>query len=338
MSQAHIGPKPLAGVIETDEDEETEILGVACWIVTGDVLVPREWLQEQLEAKGLAGYIPTAVWPSSAHKRAMARLMDVAETESTINGHDVSMRLTNEDDGEPNRRHVYADVWYPEREIGVKGGESRSQKLGHFDYDSDYQKMTFTTTVGEDTKIHDEWLRLVGQAQGLFRKMESHHIEQDLRGIIDTVRANTSSVRLRQAGGFYFIPAWKTETIESLSSVWARMNEFKESGYPCRIGTIPVVNDRKRREEIERCVQREVEQRVDDVVETGLETLTEESDKTAEEIAEEVVEELEDTGTLAEEYSQLLNAKLSIRRHIKRWLNEVEGQKEKVVQEIQEEL
>lgn len=337
MSQAKIGTKPLAGVIEGDA-EETEILGVACWIVTGNVLVPREWLQEQLEAEGLAGYVPTPVWPSSAHKRAQARLMDVADTETTVRGYDVSFRMETEDDGLPNRRHIYADVFYPESEIGVDGGESRSQKLGHFDYDSEYQKTVFTTTINEDAALHDEWLRLVGKAQGLFRKMENHHTEQDLRGIIDKLRGNTRSVRLRQAGGFYFIPAWKTETVESLSRVWSRMNQYKESGYPCRIGTIPVVNDEKRRQEIERCVQQELQQAVDDVVEAGLETLVEDSDSTAEEIAEEVVDELEDTGTLADEYAQLLDTKLTLKRHIQDWLSDVEGEKEQVIQQVQEEL
>lgn len=323
--------RKLTGVI--GEDDDPEVLGFSVWSMTGDVLVPRDWLHEQFTAEGIPMTLfPREVSPVRAYNRTMNRLVDADNDEDYVRGHTVTYELK---EGDGTKVHkLYADVFYPEDEIGVEEGEWRSQTLGYFDYDYDRQDLTFTAQVDEDSVLHDEWLGFVGRAQGLMKKMETHHTGQDMRDVLKDLRQTKSSaIPIRHGGIVYFFHNGYADLLEGLAHIWARMDKYKDEGFPTRLTTMPVVDDERRRELVEQHAREMVEDQVNEAIETGIEKLTDD-DTTPDEIAREIKEEISQSTDLADEYSQLLEVELSVKRHIDRWLRGVKGDKEELIEEV----
>lgn len=328
------GRKELSAVTETEE-EEAEILGFLTYSTTGDVLVPRDWLQEELDAEGLPDWLmPNEVWPSSAYKRAMSRLIDNGWEESWLNGLRVEYELR---EGDGNVRHLTAHIFYPEEKIGEEGGRWKQEDIGFFNYNADSQNLTWTALVNENDEpvLYEEWKRFVGRAQGLFEKMKKHHTGQDMRTVLYDIRKDhTNAIPMRDGGAVYFFPAHLDSEIEALSDIWARMNLHKERGKRCEVAPFPVVDDEKRREIIQTRAEELIQEQVDEAIEAGIETLQEAEEETAADIARGVVDELAETTSLAEEHSQLLEARLSVKRHIQDWLDALEDEKRELVEEV----
>lgn len=324
----------MVGVTETFE-QEVDYLGHVCWATTGNVIVPREWLVEQFESiPGGESLIPNKKWPSSAYKLACHNLIDASNREMSINGRGVTFRVVDGDSG--NYKHLFADVMIPERESGVDGGEIETHKLSTYDYDADTSNPKVYHKVSEEKEaLFRQAVIKKSRLMELWETMKESHNGQDLRGVfLDLRDEETNAVPLRHAGAVYFFPAQYSQTVQGLAQVWERLNQFKDVGHPMEIATIPLIDNEGHRELVERHAERIIQKRIDDVVVERMDELDENDDETAQTIAEDIMDDLDDTLDLAEEYSSLLETRLTIKRHLRSWMDDVEGEKDEVIQKL----
>lgn len=341
------GPQPIGAV--TDEDDVEEILGHIMMSTTGDVVVPREWLRERFQSEpGLTLNLmpsPTTQW--GAYRRAMRRLIDdewdekeiPVETGGINQSYQTKFTIENPDDAGVNVFNVMANVYFPESEVGVEGGKWNQVDLGHFNFDGekDSEKMTFHTRVDEDEQpiLHNQWMKLVGRAKGLWRKMNKSHLGEDLRNVLKRlVRRETNSVAFRNA--VYFIPARHSETLEALHDVWEDLNDFKSSGQRCRIITTPVVNTEQQRQQVRELAEEKLEGMIDDAIDDAIDRLEEYEDESAESVAEHILDEIGDATGFQNEYNQLLKLRLSVERVLEDHYESLEGEKQEIVQSVME--
>lgn len=338
-SNRSIDSRSMAGVSDLDDDDEAEALGHLAWANTGDVVVPRDWLSDRLDDAGLSWLMPAPVWTSSAYKRAMRRLLTNGNKEFNLNGFEVEFKLK---DGDDNYRNLVAEVFYSEERIGTPGGEWRSIEVGRFNYDAEEQTLRYAClltdddgNVDEDHVLYERWTKLLGRAQGLFQRMQQSHNGQDLRNkVLGKLIDDTTSITLRRSGAVYFFPLQWAEEIEALSDIWTAMNRYKDDGVPCVIATIPVIDDDRRRDLIEQRVEEQLETEVETALEAGIERLTGDSGETADEIARGILENLEQASNIADDYSDLLEVRLSIKRYIREWLDDLDGESEELVETV----
>lgn len=347
-SDVEIERQPVTALQDVAEDDDVEVLGHIVWSTTGELIVPREWLIEQLEAIDRGRQlIPSETWPSSAYKLAMSHLLMPqfrAVDEVYIDGYKITWRLERVE--QTYFRHLFADIHVPEDESGEVGGTVASAKTATFNYEREAQTMSRITRLADmdeddQAELPDVVQRLydplvsmtnrhIENAEHLFEEMQESHDSQDLRRIFYHLRDEGShAVPLRHGGAVYFFPIQYASTVEGLADIWERMNRFKHAGHECEIATVPVIDSEQQRSLIHRHVERALAGRVDSAIEDGLARLTEVGDEEDEQadpaaIAATIVGELEDTVAMAREYEALLEHSLSVREPVRGWLDRVE--------------
>lgn len=332
-SDLKIERKPVRGFLDDDDIEEAEVLGFLMYSTTGDMYVPRDWLQEQFQKHEIPmSLFPSDVGPWAAYRRAMGRLLEDGFDEIHVNGLKIEFDVK---EGEENVRIVRADIFFSEERTGETGGHYRTVELGHFDYN---EGMTHEARVDpEDEEVlYEQWKRFVGRAQGLLTEVTKVCHAQDMRKILLDLRKGTSSIMLRQA--VYFYPASYGPILESLAKIWQQLYQFKDSGERTELTTAVFLDNEHRRRHIQRKAEELIEGEVDEAIEDGLDTLRESDEAVAEDIATAVVGDMSTATMTAEDYGDLLDVELSVKRHIRQWLNEVEGEKKELVESVIEEV
>jgi hypothetical protein len=344
-SRVKIGPKKLATVEESAEDNADEYIGNLVFSTTGDVLVPRDWLREQWDALELSEkYFPSQTSRWQAYRRTMRRLLDDPEQriyDANIEGYERSFtnqfEIEKSADMGSNVFILYSKTFFPEELIGEEGGDWRRQRIGYFDFfrpeDGDAPgQMIFHTDMDKEGVHYERAKELRGYASTLFRQMQNHHNKSDLQKVIDQVREEADAIPIRRA--VHFIPAHYTDLIEGLATVWGGLNEFKQEGEEVRIETTPVVNLAAQREMVADRVEKEVRGMVDNIIEETMEKFAEEAEVTADETAREILNQLGDSGGMAGTYNQLLQMKLSVKDILKEHQKELGEEQEEIIEKV----
>lgn len=332
-SGIEINRKKLSGVLGEDL-EDAEVLGRAMMFTVGDVLVPHDWLVERCEELNIpTGIIPEEVWPSSAYKRAMARLLDHAGAHRLrAGGRRVELDLRR---GDGNVRHLYASVFFSEEETEEEGGKYVTHKMGYFDYDGDTQSLNHHFDEDCPPALEDTWKRIVGMAQGLKSKMEDHHTGEDIRLMLYYLRTretdDLSIISLRDGGAVYFVPEGRlSEIVDRLAQLFHEIDVmYKKGGETMAIHTLEVIDTEEKREWVRGRVEKAMEDMVDDVIDEAFEALDDDEDSTADEIARSITNGLGGTETAADQYNQLLEAKLAVKEILKERAEGLDDEKKK---------
>lgn len=331
-SNIEVGSVPLSAV--SDAAEDPEVLGFAVMSTTGEVVVPRDWLETQWEQRDLPDAIfPSETWSSSAYKRAMFHLLDDGHGEHYLNTEFGQQQVTLDvKKGSGNERHILANVWFDDsvpqaEELDIdEGGEWRQTTLGVTWYDSEDQDVHISQRIDEEHPLADIWQDLIVRIRQLFETHKVSHNGDDMRDVLyDFTRYESDSIPLRDGGAVYFVPANERETIESLAYVWDEMNkEHKLGGRRTEIRTIPVIDDTDRRAQIEERATKVVREEIDRVLEDAFETADDPDDETPEdEIISEIQDALGDHAQTAEVYNSLVGAKIEVRDILKDFAKEV---------------
>lgn len=342
-SDVSIGAKPIGGVVDGEEDVD-EFLGHMMMSTTGEVLVPREWLVEQFHGHSIPGtLLPSETTPWQAYRRAKNELLEGWDgshysvyNEKYDHHFDVKLRLekSNSEDVDSSNVYVlYADVFMPEDIINIEEGDWRQNRLGFFDFEEDKEHGTFGVVphmeVEKDGVHYDKWADAYQRFNNLLRKHKECNNGQDLTGILSKFRSNhTNAVSIRRAVDF--IPARDSNTVEGLAAIWSDLNQYKDKGEKCEIATIPVINTESQRELIQDRAENMMETTVDDVVDEAFERFDMEDQAT--EIASTILEEMQDMESFAIEYNALLDAKMSIESILEQHMEDMSGEKEKVLE------
>lgn len=342
-STVQIGPKPLGAVSKSEEDEVDEFLGFLTFSTTGEVHVPREWLQEQFQKND----IPMDIFPKkpsrwSAYRRAMQELLEETgfREYSVFNSEyarsfDCKLELEKSNEMGSNVFIVYANVFFPEEVIGEEGGDWRKNRLGYFDFHRPEEGpggLVTYSDVDEDNVHFDKWQATSQRARELFQKMQDHHNFADLQKTLEGFRQKASAVEVRRA--VYFVGAHHQDMVEGLSTLWEQMNRFKDGGEAMRIDSTPVVNLEEQRDLIASRARDMVEDMVDEIVDETIEEWKEEEERTADEAAREIMNELDDSESFAAEYNQLLQTKLSVKQILEDRMDEFADEQEKIIENV----
>ena len=330
-SNVSIQGKSLKSVTGQDPDE-IEVLGYAVMYTVGadwKVIVPRDWLLTRCEQLG----IPNRYWPSEprsayVYKRAMKRLSDVGLDSETVriprldNGiedeHDVELSLKKGDS--VNVRHLYADVFYDEKESGEAEGDWQDVHLGYYDYDPEVERMLAfaDSDLERESPFAKLWSRYTSKVREYNRELHEVHIGLDIRKMMysATEYRHNNVVSLRDGGGVYFFSAELTDFVDSMSKLYHEINEkYKTGGSTMAVRTLPVLDSDTEREWIEERVRKELEESVDRLID---ETYKKHVDgKAHSEVLSLVRENLSEFQQTAEVYNALLETELDIERMYK---------------------
>jgi hypothetical protein len=331
-SNVQVNSVPLDAV--SDAGEDAEVLGFAVMSTTGELVVPREWLQAQWEQYDIPESIfPSETWNSSAYKRAMFHLLDNGEDEKAVQTQTGRQKVSlGIKDGSGNQKHVLANMWFggdhPNAEaLNIEeGGEWRQTTLGVTNYDADEQDVRITQRIDDEHPLAEVWQNLVVRIRELFETHKVSHNGDDMRDVLyDFTRYESDSIPLRDGGAVYFIPAHEKDTIEALADIWNKMDdEFKLRGRETEIQTIPVVSDTERKELVEKRAAKVVRDEIDRVLEDAFDDLEDPDDDTPEdEIVGTIEEALGDHSATADVYNALVDARIDIRDVLKDFAQDV---------------
>lgn len=340
-SDVSIGPKPIGGVIESDEDEPTEYLGHIVSFTTGELQVDREWLVERWHSLDLPkGLMPKKVSEWRAYRRAINAIEDWEgasfSTYSDEYDHSFAhtLELEKSNDFESNNVYIlYAKTFWPERIIGEENGDWKHKRLGYFDFrhgeDDAPGGIVPNMEIEKDDAFFDRWMKTYKQLKEYYRNMQESNNGQDMRSVVsDFVNDYANTVQIRRA--VYFVPANRSGEVQSLSKIWKDMNQFKARGEKCEVASIPVINTKNQREMIEERAKEMMNESVDDIISTAFERFDVEDE--ADVIASEIMDSMGELESFGAQYNQLLQAKMSVKDILKERMGEVTEEKEKVLQ------
>jgi len=329
-SEISVQRRNLSAVLGAEDDEDAEVLGRAMVYRAGEVLVPRDWLMQRCRDLDVPErIIPSQTTPHSAYKRSQARLV----TSNVQNGgkrtdrrfvkfdgieRDLKVTLDLKD-GSGNVNHLTADVFFPATLTGEEGGKWVHHDMGHFNYDKDTQAPVAVKADDIPEALEALWDEMQVRAKDLHDRMLESHTGDDLRHmvylnmILNSPPQWPNVIPLIDRGGLYFVPEGPlTDVIESMATIFREASEnFKVGGAEMAIRTLEVVDSDDKREWIRQRVEQSLEEMVDDVIDEAFAAL-EDGEDTADEIVSSVVDRLDAEGHSAEQYNNLLQAKLDV--------------------------
>lgn len=358
-SEITVQRRELSGVIGAEAAEDAEILGRALAYRAGEVLVPRDWLLQRCrDLEVPERVLPSKPTPHSAYKRAMSRLVTsnpqdwpkrTDERWMNIDGvpaeHNPLKITLDLKDGEGNVNHLTADVFFPEAIIGEEGGKWQHHDLGHFDYNTDAQRVRGYEADDNPDALHGLWVEMADRADQLHQMMEEHHTGQDLRNMIylnmiyNSPPEWPSVIPLIDKGGLYFVPEGPlSDVIDSLAVVFREANDqFKVGGAEMAIRTLEVMDSDDKREWVRKSVERSLDQVVDRAIEQASKAL--EDDDDVDEIVNTVVEAVDAEAHSADQYNDLLQAKLDVEAKLESRADDVsDDDMEAIIESAMDEL
>lgn len=317
------------------DSEDVELLGRAVTFDVGEVMVPRDWLLEQCDELRIPDQlVPSEIWPSSAYKRGMARLVQSARKDGRphFKAEKVEFDVKH---GNGNVQHLWMSVFFPHIE---DGGKWVNHRLGHFDYDPDDQRMksVMDPEIEGAPELEKAWEHYEKRARALMENMKEHHTGEDLRLMFYYLRVKYTQtiVPLREGGAFYFVPESLSHIINALGILYRRAGQFKSGGTKMNLRTIEVIDTDEKREWIRERVEAALDDMVDDVLEEAFEA-ADEGEETADEIAREMMNGLSGAIETAEQYNDLLEAKLAVQELLENRMKSVDDEKkEKIVKRV----
>lgn len=344
-NKVEIGTREI-GSLANEDDNPEEVIGFLTFSTTGELQVPRDWLLEQWNEHDLPNRIlPTETSNWQAFRRTISHLQDQTGllTYSVYNDHydmefDCELEINKSNELGSNVYLVYGKTFFPEEVCGEEGGNWNSNRIGMFDFyrpdDSDAPgRMITRREIDEDNAHYEQLSKLFKRAREIEPERRRSHNFNDLQTILEKYRgAITNSVEIRRS--VYFTPAHHEDSLNALSNVWKKMNQFKDGGEAIRIEKTPVVDMQEQRELVATRVREKLEEMVNDIVTEVVSEFEDNADTTADEAANEIMDELSEGENTASTYNQLLGLRLSIKEILEERREEMKEESEEIIENI----
>jgi len=337
----------LTAVVDMDDGEGGEgadvpAIGYTMIYTIGEMVVPREWLMGRMEDLGLPVWcpgmegekeymLPPKVTPKRAFTRTRKYLIDSANEHQQIGGRPVEFETRK---GDTNTFHVLANAFFEGDIDGIDDdGEWRQVTIGVCRYNKEHGAMTVDAKVDDDDPLHSAWMNLKDAALEMFIEMQESHIGKDVQKMMfKYVNHWTDSVKFREGGAVYFVPAKHEASLLALKTLITDINngvtdegeKFKDTGKNCEIQRIPVVNNGEMRQAVEDRARAHVENEVSSALPAAFESYEDQLENNEEVLIDGIVEVLEEqlveTDDFATEYNALLDAELDVRDAVESWM------------------
>lgn len=345
-NNVQVGTKELGAVADSEDDNPNEVIGFLKFSTTGEVLVPREWLQERWEESELPQNIfPTQTTNWQAFRRTISWLQDQTKflEYKVYNDHygqkfDCKLEIEKSNELGSNVYLVSGKTFFPEDICGKTGGDWDENRIGMFDFhrpeDNDLPgRMITEREIDEDNGHYEQLTNLFDTARNKEKEMRQTHNFNDLQNILEGYRdIITDAVEIRRS--VYFVPAHHQETLDAIMGIWGEMNRFKEGGEEMRIDKTPVVDMKEQRELVASRVREKLQGMVDDIVSEIITEFEDNDEQTADAAANEIMNQLEDSENFSSTYNQLLGMRLSIKEILEERRTELQEESEEVIDNV----
>lgn len=333
FDQDEIGP------VEIEADGVSgELLGWQIIFTVGDEFtVPVEWVEQRFMDLGLPGHLlPNQITPRRAFVHAGKRVIQQADLD-----------LPNEVDVR-TWRNTPEDYLTFHLEVTDRRNDDldpEGSTIGYFGYDPDSEEVRANMDP-EVSKMErgDELSRIYADCAETFQQdfelLKTSYKGEDVRKMIRDrfVKGASTSVRMRDGGAVYFVPAQYGDALRALIEIMEGINsEWKDEGFDAQLEAYEIIDTEEKRAMVAQKVENELENTVEKAMEAAFEEL--DGDVAAQKAISEAGSELVEAENLAVEHNALLEAELSVKKEIESWKEKVaDEEQEKVVEAAMEEV
>lgn len=334
-SDVDIEGDDITAVVDADE-----AIGYAIWYTIGsDFVLPREWLQGRMEELELPEWM---VPPKTTAKGAFTRTRDFLITpefeEQDIGGRNVEFETKKATHDE---WHLLANAYFTADELGPEAddGEWKQTTLGIMRYMKDHEAIATIPKVDKDDRMWGVWEQMADRARDLHDNMMESHIGRDIQKMLNRfVTSWTRTIKLRDGGAVYFVPASYEDKATAMKTLIEEMNQFKDRGEDVSLDRVPVINEDEQREMVEERARQHLEGEVQDALEAAIEDYKDDEETVVDEVVSVVEDNLEGTGDFVAEYNTLLDTRLDVREVLEARRDNVAGVKGDLIDSVLEEL
>lgn len=312
-----VGGREIQAV--TDGEEVESVLGwMTIYTIGPSFTVDRKWLEERADELGIPPeMLPSEVSPKRGYTRACKKIPKKA---AHVVPQDVTLSTDRVD-------YSTFNLEVTDR----RGDEIDSEIIGVLEYDGGNVYTRAKTSNPERI----EWFQSVAQEfKELHEEMVRSNLGKDVRKMIrEFCKKHSTSVKMRDAGAVYFVPAHYQDGLMALKELVDDIDEhWKKSGFECSIDTVEVIDSPGKREMVEKKVRKSLGEAVEGIVEEALEKFDEE--RAANEVVSELGKELAQVESLAVEHNTLLNAEMSVRSALESWKSGVKEEEEELIEQL----
>jgi len=326
----------LMGISGADDPEDVEVVGQAIWYTIGSDFVissdgtdgdesGREWLLRRMDELELPEFMaPPEVSAKGAFTRTRDHLVTPRNDEANYDGQTVEFETKR---AGRDSFHLLANAYFTAEDLNADDGEWRQVTVGVFRYVSEHSAMATVPKIDRDDRMWDAWEAFSQRATALMDEMEVSHIGRDIQKMMNRFTHDwTHTVKFRDGGAVYFVPAQYNDTLDGLKTLIEEINvRFKTHGRDCELKRIPVVNDDERREMVEDRARQHIEGKVEDALEGAMEAVKENEEELTQEIIASAEETVKDGDSFAAQYNDLLDLRLSVEDVLDEFAEDIEG-------------
>lgn len=333
-SDVTVAGKQLTGLHDDlGEEEDVEVMGFATFYTIGEFLeVPDAFIESQADEIGLReDVLPNDPTPKKAYNRTCDRLfLDVNNEPGGMFGK-YAVNTENVD----KATWLVRASWYDD---DIEDFEDET--IGELKYNYDNQSLVpRQRTTNPD--LEWIWEEAESMARRKFQDMQETQLGSDLRQMVREIIGDQYSVKLRNAGAFYFVPANQSEEVRKAAELMDACNAFKKPGRPrAQVGMIEVIDTEEKRELVKGRVEAQLNEEVESTLNEAVERFEEEG-KMTEEVEEEIEglleETLEETVDVAEQYNALLRVEMKVPEIVENLKANLHQEIQEVVEEVVEE-
>jgi len=316
VESVQVGGKEIQAV--TGEEDVDSVLGWITFYTIGPAYsVPRDWLEEKANEVGLPReMLPSETSPKRAFTRACNRVTretagavpENVEADTSRKDYSTFRIELTDRRGDGVDMDVIGELIYEDGQVYTQA------KTGEPEYLDFYQ--TYAASFKE-----------------IFEEMKQSNLGKDIRNSVrEFATQHSTSVRMRDGGAVYFVPAHYEELMSAWKEIIGGLNEWKDRGHPAALDTVEVIDSPAKREMVEQKVRQSLTEAVEGIVDEALEELDE--DQAAAEVVAGLADELDEAENMAVEHNALLNADISVRQSLESWKNRVSGDKEQLVDRL----
>lgn len=304
---------------------DVSVLGYGVMYTVGadwNCIVPRDWLLDRMNDLGLPMWLaPSEPSPHYAFDRAIKWLredwldtyyIEAPRLDTGIEEeHEVKIDVRK---GDGSRVwHIYAEVFFDEEESKQDGGVWNQHHLGYIAYDKSMSgpRAKKDDELNESDFLYEVWLDVSNGADGLFQRMMSSHIAQDIRKMMyDTVTKHTNNViKLRRS--VYLFPAGMGQFLDGMATLYEDIDkEWKSTGEPVAVRTFEVLDTDDKQEWIQHQVRNTLADNLDSILDSAFQQFDE--GEAADEVVKVIKESMGNSLETADTYNTILEAEISV--------------------------
>lgn len=375
-SDVSVGGATIKAITDGEQEGEVSIVGhLAAATIGAEFTLPVDWTEERMEELGLYMSVPgerrLMAPPEPTPKSAFTRTRDLLFKELATdnprirpNGeragryprigpsgdYDATIEIDGRSMGLESKKatndewYVTAEAYFTAEELEAledeefEDGDFRQATVSIFRYNKEKEGIHVVPKVGEEENLREVHEIVAEAGVKLFSDLQESYIGRDIQKMWSRYTSFwTDSIKVRDGGGVYFVPAGYDDSIRGLKILIEEIDErWKTRGKDCELLRIAVTDSEEERKQIKAQAEKRLEKSVESALDEAFSKLSDD-DAMVEELGEQLRDDLKDLESFAGDYNALLKAQMSAQQVVRERLSDLSGAKEEIVKEALEE-